>query len=283
MRIVFSLLALLAISCSAQAGVIDSLFNGEVTKLEDVDYEIALDGGDGSLDVGDYLLTIIEFGATRLAASNDLVFDASASTDAITGVALFKVAGVSQVFAGSDAILSYALTGATSAEWLAQAGLAGIGDGTALVAYHDPISAPAQHIVNAPTVAAGVASATHGTKIFEFAVDNNFLGATVSDLIGGTFNAYDAANVDGFTSAGAFVSTYNGLPGVTLVEHDFNNFGFDTELQLIGGFESKGGAGAFDFVTDSDVYLHAVPEPGTGLAFIGITMVTGFVRRRRQS
>ena len=272
-----ALLAVLVVPTSAHAGALGSVFQNEVVKLEDVDYEIALDGGDGSLDVGDHLLAVIEFSATRLAASNSLVFDASASTEAITAISLVQVAGVT-VSAGG-AVAQYALTGASSATWLAETGIAAV-DGTAMIAYLDPVSAPTAHVVNT-SVAAGIASASEGTELFRFAVDTGAgFGGIATDFIGGTFDATNANNLASLNFGGGFDLISNSLPGVVLIEHDFLGLGDTSALQLQGSLESQGGAGAFDFVTDSDVYLHAVPEPSSLLAFAGVFGL-GLMRRRR--
>ncbi|MEC8556783.1 MAG: PEP-CTERM sorting domain-containing protein [Planctomycetota bacterium] len=274
-----ALLAIFTLPTSAQAGALESIFQDEIVKLEDVDYEVALDGGDGTLDVGDHLLAIIEFEGTRLAASNNLVFSADPTTDAITAVSLVTVTGVTTEAGGS--IANYVLTGADAATWSTHTGITAV-DGTALIAYLDPPSDPGEHITNS-TVAAGVASATEGDELFRFGVDASVgFSGTATDFAGGTNDATNANNLDSLNFFGGFdvISQTAMTSSITFVKHNFLGLTGSSDLQLQGALESQGGAGGFDFVTDSDVYFYAVPEPSSLLAFAGVFGL-GLMRRRR--
>ncbi|PAY20625.1 hypothetical protein CKO51_05250 [Rhodopirellula sp. SM50] len=278
-RFILSMVALLAATSSVHAGAFSSIFQNQVVKLQDVDYEYAFDSGDDSLDAGDYLLAIIEIENIRLNATNAVVFPASAATTTITGVSLVKILGAPTLNGtkGVDAERAdYVLGGVTGAEWSSLTGLTGISDGTALIAYEDPIGV---HL-DTSSLLGGVASAAEGTILFEFAVDN-FFTARVRDEDGGTFDPTNIANIDGLTSRGDFKVNVSYVPGIELVEHDGAGFGFTSQLQLDGGLESGGGAGAFDIITDTDLYIYAVPEP-TSFAIFAALMGGGAVARRRR-
>ena len=161
-------------------------------------------------------------------------------------------------------------------------------DGTALIAYLDPPSAPSGHIVNGPTIADGITSATEGIRLFDFAVDN-FFTATTLDLIGGTDDPTNLLAIDNLFTSGDFTLVDNNS-GLELLEHNFlgpdNGFFNPSHLQLSGTLEPSGpgAAGAFGIVTDTDVFLQAVPEPMSAFSFVGLfglAGLSGFKRRRR--
>ena len=269
-----ALAALFALPSSVNAGVINSLVQNEVVILEDTDFETAFDGGDGSLDVGDNLLAVVQFDRHRLFSDPTPNFIASPDSEAITAISLVTVETVGVL--GSNA--TFSLTGASNADWLALTGL-DIADGTAFVAYLDPVvTIPGDdHIVN-DTIADGITSATSGDILFEFGVDN-FFTATTTSLFG---SPTDITQISDFTTRGDFELLVNHT-GLTLLEHDALNLGFGgSQLQLDGGLDALGGSpGGFDIVTDTNVALFAVPEPTSALAFVGLFGLVQMRRRRR--
>ena len=269
---------------SANAGVVlNSLVQNEVVQLEDVDFETVLGGGGPNgtnLVEGSSLLAIAEFGAHNLAASGTSVFEGSQQTELITAISLVNVVGA-PVISGGGAIADFQLVGATSAQW------ADIGidapDGTAFIAFLDPISDPDGHIVNGPTVEDGILSATEGERLFEFAVDN-FFTATAIDT-DATADPTNLLAIDILSTSGDFALT-NNFTDIVLLEHNFlgagNGFDNPSFLQLEGALEPSGpgAAGAFGIVTDTDVYLFAVPEPTSAISFVGLFGLAVLRRRR---
>ena len=174
LRVLFGVLVCFASLCVAPATQAGILTNG-MTNLEDNDWESQVSGlGDGTLDVGDLLLSVIEIQASEeVLGTENGAFDGSLAagvrttytktTRAITGISVIRVASVVLT---SPFSARFTFVGASAAEWLTHSGLV-VADGVGAILYDDPASGLANH-VDFTTVASGIATATEGSLIAYF-------------------------------------------------------------------------------------------------------------------
>ena len=311
-----ALVTLLAAS-PAQANVLKTLNLSEVNELEDTDYESHIfDAGDDSeIKDGDILLAILEVDKNNTitgldlllngSTSSSLFFDYSESTSNFTGVSLVKVDGDPTITGGGENA-NYRFKAPTPAEWLTHTGLAAVDTNVMIVTFNDPPGSP--HIdENAASVAAAVATATNGTRLWEFGLDGTtdtfWTAETEDDFLpdpdgGGPIPAgANPTRIDSITDldflASLNVIDDNGLiaGGLELDKHgamrdpdmsgfDASSFTADTQLQLQGGLQS-GSSGVFDIKTDTNFYLKPTPEPASVLVWAGLAGVGFGLRRRR--
>lgn len=276
------------------------------TELEDDDFEALIsEVGTPNLkvEVGEFLVAIFQISkSSTLIGPIDTTLNStpteslfttySPSTNTITGVTLLKVDSVT--VSGNTA--SYTFVAPTPTDWSSLTGLTGIDPGVVAVAYDDPPSAPNPHIVSSPTIAAGIGSATEGTRMWEFGftgAPGEFWSATAVDLAGTPDpTSITAIDILQFFAALSVID-YNGAR--SLDQHNIlgdqdvggTNAGLFTapvHLQLQGNLQT-GSAGVFHLPTDSNMYVSfTIPEPGS-LAMWAVLMVSGglvgAVRRRR--
>lgn len=278
-----------------QAGVLSPLVNNSgAVKLEDDDWESQISGfADGTLDVGDLLLAVIEVqkavdiigtadGLGNLSIGEGATLATFApTTRTITGISLIKVDSIASNLGGFGAL--YTFVGASVVEW------AGIGIGvaagnTGAILFDDPINV-AGHI-DFSTIGSGIASTIEGIRLAEFTVDA--WQAQVTDF-GGTPTVVSAIDSLDFVAA---LSTTDSRFGNVDVLRD-PDFGLSApnqsffaglgthDLELQGGL-GTGAKGQFAIRTDTDLYVNIVPEPAS-LAIWGLAAVSGLGFRRRKS
>jgi hypothetical protein len=294
-RYSLSVLCLFVFSFGAHASVIDSA-TAPITLLEDNDFEVLLGGTDKIVNVGEFLLAIAEFPTFKDAATNSTLASFTPSTRMLTGISLLKVASVDTTTLGPIGA-RYTFSAPTPAEWLAQTGLAGVSSGTMLIAYDDPISSPSNHIVNGPSIGAGITSATEGSFLYELgytgaggapATDEFWVAQTLDTNPAGGFTPTDISAITSldFFAALNVISQAGGTP--VLGTHNYlgtaGNPLFTGPSQFqIEGSEDSAAKGVFDVATDTNGYIAAVPEPATFVVWMGLAAaVAGLsvVRRR---
>jgi hypothetical protein len=276
------LLALGGMGSVGKAGLL--LPDGNV-ELEDDDFEALIaEVGTPNLkvEVGEFLIAIFQISKAsvlngpidtipNLTPTETLFTTYSPSTHTITGVTLLKVDSVT--VSGNTA--TYTFAAPTPAEWTTHTGLTGIDSGVVAVAYDDPPSAPNPHIVNLPSIAAGIASATNGTRMWEFGftgAPGEFWTATAIDL-GSSPDPTDITKIDILQFfASLNVIDYNGARSLDqhriLGDPDVGGtnaglFTHATHLQLQGNLQT-GSPGAFHLPTDSNMYVSfTIPEPNS--------------------
>ena len=258
---------------------IDGLLDQGSVKLQDDDWESQVVdlGVQGRLDVGDVLLAVVEIqNSTQIVGTvNDLRNNSlsetglatySPTTTTITGISVVKVDNSTPLPGGLRQ--EYTFTGVTEAEWSSLTGISGVSDGTALILYDDPVSAPGGHI-DFSTIANGIATATEGTFIAEFSVVG--WRAISFDIGGDPTNPLAIQSLEFL--AGLNTTTSMFTPVSVLSDPDvaptstaaayFAALGA-TDLQLEGSLGS-GPRGEFQLRTDTDLYINVIstPEPAS--------------------
>lgn len=298
-RKLVALAMLAAFAIPAQAGLVSSLlsFDGIPDIVSDDSVGLLLDGGDGSLDVGDSIVGLI--------ALDPLDGNAVPAGSSVLGLYAFDVKTAS---AGE-----LTLEAGDLASLLATAGV----DTSGLVAYPGGPADAAFAIIESTTAALGTQD----------------VSSTFAELVGAGFTAVLTAGfdsdddfhtvtadgaVDLTDSAGIIAASLSGLFGgsefggfdalYSVSEHAFGGatlfldqptLKIDTsvfppvpvllgsgEVTIVGGnlkfSDATAAANGWHFQDDGNYNINAVPEPGTYAAFAAIGLV-GFVARRRRN
>jgi hypothetical protein len=285
---------------TANGSILSGLRAG-LSALEDNDYEVALTGGDLTVDVGDSLLAIAEFPAFADHLTGTDYANFTPATKMVTAVSLATVTVKTDLTGGLGISFRFDLGAAPPAAWAAL-GVPGIPAGTVFAVFEDPVSPPGTpaggHIDNT-AVPAGIVSASEGALLATFGFTPG--GSPPEFFLARTFDAAGAADV--ITSITA-LTVYGGLnytappaAGVPpLAAHNFLGspasgvpladkalFTGPTILQLQGSLGSIS-PGAWAITTDTDGYVsRIVPEPMSAVIWASIAaIVCGSAWHRRR-
>jgi hypothetical protein len=290
-----------ACSQPVDAAALSSLFTNPnaITNLEDADYESVLaGGGDGTLDDGDLVGGVLKI--QRAIYANDPVFpldevNLQSTPDTFTALFLIKVLDVND---DNDVITFGA---ATQGEWTAafggMTGLTGFtptkgADGTMVFVFDGvAFSAATPGVMGGDYVDSADTFVTGGRLLWEF-------GFTADDGDAATGEFWRTTGDDANDIFGAVSNDLTNRfslnvtkqhAGIDLILHNWlgdtgdDNFETAVALQGKGGFEGTN-VGNWQLSTDSDIYVQAIPEPGsmTLVAFGAISCLGYGWRRRKQ-
>jgi hypothetical protein len=294
-KVLLSLAVLFVFATAARASVLSLLEVCRLNKIEDTDFEVAIDAGNSitdtpstTLDIGDFLVGM--YSAQELEIPPGVVKKTFVEGDpTFSAVFAVKVTGKTALGGG---LFDFTFTNASDAEW-GTLGLKALGfdpdvDGTAVMVYDDPNDIDATiPDDDADTSIDDSIVTVNGTLLWEFGFDGD------PDLYWyGSGLPADLTALSQVTSTGAvniglnMTKQHAGMPlGPIAIDPllDPDTTTGDGKVDLIG---FDGVAGAPDAVhdwqaiTDEDFLLHPVPEPASWLVWAGLVGLVAFYYRR---
>jgi hypothetical protein len=307
-----ALLGCIGMAAGAKASIVTDFLRPGLSALEDTDFEIALTGGDTTVDIGDTLIAIAAFPAFADHITGTDYANFTSGTKMLTAISVATVTGKTSVAGGFGYEFDLGAPGA--AAWAAVEGavtaavgahafdLSTISGSTVFAVFEDddppPAGAGGDHLDNTG-IGVGLASASQdpGTLLAEFGFPgisaDEFFFARTFDLTG---SPDDITLIDSLTTyAGLnYTTPPSGMP--LLAAHNFLGsalsgvpagdkplFTGPTIIQLQGSLGSLS-PGGWSINTDTDAYVsRVVPEPMSIMVWTMLAAMVagmGYIRRR---
>lgn len=288
--VVVSMAALgLAAGSASAASALSLLIPGSFNGLQDLDYENFVDqGSTGHVDAGDILYGVFEVESmTYVPPAGPPAVNAN-----FTAVFLLKVDSVETV--GSD--FYYHMVPGSAADWAAYVNFAPVNSNTIGILYSDTTKDFGTKYIDPTTgtVFASIATAV-GTPLWEFGFTGAADEAWTARQIGA--DTFPAAGSISYYANVNVTNTYPAALGVALLPHDLlisdpghaNPLGWthdlltgSAQLQLAGDSSSLS-TGVWSLGTNTTIWIHPTPEPGSlALLGLGLAAFGGIVYRRRR-
>lgn len=248
---------------------------------ENLDYLINRNGSDvDTIDVGDVLISLIEFPSVRPFPTGSIV-PTDTANDELVAISTIKLQGID----------------ATTGLWIFEQ------DGsTPMVQFFTGIGTTNLDLANDPTLAIGTAATTDGTPLWSFSIDplddDNFWvfapsipGAASISTVQGILAKIGTANyalkqvggIDIFNELGLTTPDQTGFAAIyaaLLADGGVT----DGLVDMSGSGDIYGGLGLTNAFARSDIdtYLNPIPEPAT-LSLFGLSLLgLAFIGRRRK-